>query len=369
MALQFIDGFDHYFTTNDVGFTGNQAATLQKWDSAFFGEMSPKSSTGRFSGKAMQVRGSGGSGWIQKNVKFAKDEMVVGFAFLPKTGGTHTTRMGFRLSDANNVKMELQMATGAVSVIVNDVTTVATAPSSTLVAGVWQYMELKVKIHSTLGTVEVRRGSVAIASASAINTGTTGVTITSIRLEATDNLQLDHVDDLYLLDVTGTSNNDFLGDVRVDTLYPKADNNNNDFTLFDDGTQSYSPITENFVAVQNKGDVTIGRDHNYVESGSVGASEDYNMDDLADLSLTPTTILGVQVVNNAKKTDTGAISYQDEMVIAGTAFNDGSTVVSTGGDYHMSTFISDTDPSDSATWTAAKVDAVGSGFSITFKET
>ena len=56
------------------------------------------------------------------------------------------------------------------------------------------------------------------------------------------------------------------------------------------------------------------------------------------------------------------------MVIAGTRYDSGTEVTATAGDYSMSTYIRDTDPSDSAAWTASKVAAVGSGFSITFRE-
>lgn len=367
MALQFIDGFDHYYLTNDVGFEGGAAAMLQKWDSSLLSPMFPNASNGRFARGALEVTASSGSAWIQKNLT-SQDEMVVGFAYLPKTGRSDITRIHFRLDDTNNVKMQMNMVSGLVSVIVNDVTTVASS-AAVLTAGVWQYMEFKVKIHSTLGTVEVRQDGVNIASASNINTGTTGVLITNLRVESNDNNQQDFIDDLYVLDTTGVDNIDFLGDVRVDVLYPEANGNLNNFTLFTDGTQSYDPITTNFDAVRNEdGILTIGRDHNYVESGLIGASEDYDNHNLADIGVTPSTIFGVQVVNNAKKTDTGVLRYEDEMVIAGTRYTNGSEVTATAGDYHMTTFIRDTDPSDSAAWTISKVDAVGSGFNITFRQ-
>ncbi|MEE8208725.1 MAG: hypothetical protein V3T88_07240 [Nitrosomonadaceae bacterium] len=368
MALQFIDGFDHYFLTNDVGFTGGAPCMAQKWDSGLLnGSIHPDITKGRFALGALTMEATGGQGHIQKNTTTDRDEMVVGFAFLPHATRTDVTRIHFRLDDGTNVKMELNMATRIASAIVNDVTTVASS-SAVLNAGVWNYLEFKVKIHSSLGTVEIRQSGVNIASATGLNTGTTGVLINGLRLEANDNAQADFIDDLYWLDITGSDNTDFLGDVRVDVLYPNANGNNNDFTLFDDGTQNYSPITVNFDAVRNEADFTLGRDHNYVESGLIGASEDYDNHSLADIGVTPSTIFGVQVVNNTKKTDTGVLRYKDEMVIAGTPFDNGSEVTATAGDYSMSRFIRDTDPSDDAAWTESKVAAVGSGFTITFRE-
>lgn len=367
MALQFIDGFSHYYLTNDVGLTGGAAATGQKWDASFLGgEMYPEISAGRFTGRAMRVQSSSGEAWIQKNVTTARGEMVIGFASICTTA--HQTEVRFEFTSGGWIEVQLDYSAGTVAVVNNDAA-VSVITGAILSQSVWNYFELKVLVDDTAGTYEVRRDGINVLSGTAADTGASGDTIVSIRVRSTNNLQNAHIDDLYLLDTTGATNNDFLGDVRVDVLLPKANLINNDFTLFDDGEATSSPHSANWQSVQNTGNAVIGRDHNYVESGLVGASEEYNNEDLADNSLTPLTIFGVQVSNNAKKTATGAIHYQDEMIVAGTAYNDGTTIISTGGDYHMSRFIRDTDPSDDAAWTGAKVDAVGSGFSITFKET
>lgn len=374
MALQYIDGFNHYHTTNDVGFTGGAAATKQKWDATFQGgEMFPVVGEGRFNDgnnthKGMHIQASSGDSWIKKNLTTDRDEVVVGFACISKSA--HQVEMRFEYTSGGWIELRLDYNAGTVAVVNNDVG-VNVVTAAILSQDVWNYMELKVKVDATAGTYEVRIDGVDVLSGVAADTGTAGDVITAIRFRARNNLQDAFIDDLYVLDTTGATNNDFLGDVRVDVLIPKANGATNNFTLFDDGQATSSPMgaTDNFLAVQNVGNLLIGRDHNYVESGLVGASEEYTNKTMADVGLTPSSILGVQIVNNAKKTSTGAIHYKNEMIIAGAAFDDGTTVVSTGGDYHMTTFIRDTDPSDSGAWTIAKVDAVGSGFSITFKET
>jgi hypothetical protein len=109
-------------------------------------------------------------------------------------------------------------------------------------------------------------------------------------------------------------------------------------------------------------------DTDFVESGQLGSAEDYAQKTFADVGLSPGTIFGVQTVNAAKKTDAGRLDYKDEMVIAGVRYDNGVENVSTSGIYKMTEYIRDTDPSDDATWTEAKVAAVGSGFTITFRE-
>ena len=73
-------------------------------------------------------------------------------------------------------------------------------------------------------------------------------------------------------------------------------------------------------------------------------------------------------MNNVKKTDAGTLRYLDSMTIGGLQFDNAVDVTATSGDYRMSTYIRDTDPSDSGAWTEAKIAAVGSSLTITFRE-
>lgn len=358
MALQFIDGFDHYFVSNDAGFLGNQAATLQKWDAAFLGQMSPENATGRFGGNAMAVTGSGGEGWIQKNLPTPRDEMIVGFAFKSQTA--HQAEMRFGLVSGGWIEIQLDFAGGVINAV-NDDASVSVVSANILSENVWAYIEFKVKVHATAGTVEVRKNTTPVITLASHDTGTTGDTITNIRLRATSNLQTAHADDLYVADTTGAVNNDFLGDCRVDLLYTNEDGATNDFTLTSDDISHVA----NWQTVAKAPDITRDRDHHYVESGLIGAREDYGNDTYTE---NPTTIHGVQVVNNARKTSTGVLKYRDEMTIAGVQYDKGTDQTASTGDYHMSTFIRDTDPSDGLVWTTAKVNTVGSGFVITVRE-
>lgn len=363
--LQFIDGFDHYYITNDAGFQGGGAAMGQKWDAQFSnGEIYPRIGTGRFGGNALLLQTSGGGGSTTKDLTTPQAELIVGFAYKPHVSILHDVRVEFVNSIGGVIKAILDSTTGIITVDIPGTAGVC-ASSPVITNGSWQYIEFKVLEHDTAGTVEVKRNGSTVCSATALDTGVTGGKLTNVRFVATNNGQLDYIDDLYLLDTTGTTNNDFLGDCRVATLHAVSDGATNNFTLFDDGTQTYSPITDNFSAVRNEPDLTIARDHNYVESGLIGAREIYNPAAFTDEII---AIHGVQVVNNAKKTSTGVLKYRDEMTIAGIQYDNGTDVATGTGDYHMSTFIRDTDPSDNLAWTVAKVNAVGVGFTITVKE-
>lgn len=367
MALQFIDSFDHYYLSNDVGFTGGQAATAQKWDSnVLAGEMYPQIGSGRFGGMAMRVKASSGAASITKNVITPVDEMIVGFAY--NAGASPQDALIVFDDDATSAvqtTLTMIMSTGNLSVTNNMATVNEVTAAPVLTQGVWAYIEFRLKVHATAGEVEVKVNGVVVITATSLNTGATGGLLENLSIASTSNLQLDHVDDLYLLDTTGATNNTFLGDSRIQVLVPVADGNTNNFSLTSDDITHLA----NWQTQPDDVDITLGRDHNYVESGLIGASEDYDNKSMFNAGVVAiNNIYGIQVVNNSRKTATGVLRFKNEMVIAGTVFDNGTEVVASTGDYHMSTFIRDTDPSDSATWTEAKVDAVGSGYSITFRE-
>ena len=356
MALQFIDSFDHYTASHSAA----GAAMSHKWDdTSFAGLMIPDTDGGRFGGQGLLLDSTVGSAYVQKTMITDRDEVIVGFAFLPSATGSHTSQFIFNTVAAGTVTFLLSMGTGTASVSSSGGGS-ATSSSGVLTDGVWHFIELRAKVHSSAGELEIKVNEITVATVTGVDTGTTGDLVRSIRVRSTSNLQHDFIDDFYILDKTGSSNNDFLGDCRIVSLNVDADGDTNDFTL----TSSTPSDVSNFEGVDELTSTTF---EDYVESGLIGAREHYSNETLADRGISPSVIYGVQVVNDTLKTDVGTLKFRDEMTIAGTRYDNGVDVVAQTGEYHMSTFIRDTDPSDSATWTEAKVDAVGTGCVITVR--
>lgn len=95
----------------------------------------------------------------------------------------------------------------------------------TAVRFAWCYLEFKATIHATTGTVEVKKDGVVVASFSGqTKNGGTNASVDAIRLDAsTNNTGIDlYVDDLYVLNTSGSKNNDYLGDIRVVTTLPSG---------------------------------------------------------------------------------------------------------------------------------------------------
>ncbi len=342
MTMRFVDGFDHY----DV--------TLEKWDAQRGGAQVANivQSEGRFTPGALEIGGNSLDGDL---VKFIPDasEYIVGFAMKFPVD----CLFALELRTVSGGALVGKLTCNAPDITLQDAagTTQVTALSA-VTAGIWQFIEFRCKQSPTLGELEVRVGGVLKGSATGLNTGST--VISEVDWDSSPTSADCFVDDMYVLDTTGSApQNTFLGDTRVTVLRPKANGTNNNFTP--------TGAASNFEAV----DETLSdQDATFVEAGQLGAKEDYDNQAFTDLGLAPGTIFAVQVVNSTKKTDAGRLDYRDQMIVAGATFDSGTDVVSTSGAYKMTTFVRDTDPSDDAAWTEAKVAAVGSGLEITFRE-
>jgi len=297
-----------------------------------------------------------GGGFRTKNLP-SSVELIAGFAWNNVNGDANLGEFRFEDNSGNKATLLINSSSGVATLAFNGQT--ATTAASVFTGSVWQHVEMRVKVGTTTGELEIRRGGIQVALVTGVDTQPANFTgLISWTAEAAANSIQHHIDDLYILDTLGSApQNTFLGDTRITVLRPKADGTNNDFT----------PTGEvsNFLTV----DETLhDSDTTFVEAGQLGAKEDYDNQNFVDLGLSPGTIFGVQTTNAAKKTDAGLLKYRDQMIVGGVAFDSGVDVIATSGAYKMTTFVRGTDPSDSAAWTETKVAAVGSGFEITFRE-
>lgn len=345
MSILFLDSFDHYGLLD------------LKWDAVAGTNPAMNSPTiGRFTPGAFHITGftenQAGSGTITKDLITTATEGIFGFAFFLTESANNTN---FRFLDSGGVFLGGIHIVGT-TVELSDTTGVVATAASAVTVNVWQYLEVRVKSHATLGEVELHVGGELVESATGVDTGGNALGKFSVTHDSeTDDSWMD---DLYVLDNLGSApQNTFIGDTRITVLRPSANGTNNNFVP--NGADTNWEATDETL---EDGDTT------FVESGQVSAKDDYDNKSFSDVGVTPGTIFGVQTVNSAKKTDAGQLRYLDQMIVGGVTFDNGTEVTATSGNYKMTTFVRDTDPSDDGTWTESKVDAVGSGFEITFRE-
>jgi hypothetical protein len=342
MSLLFIDGFDHY---TDIRL---------KWQVVSSLEM-PTYVAGRFGGNAIKKQFQNGAGTNTTSFGI-QDEIFIGIAYFPPgfPGVTESMWRILDLAGATICSVNITSA-GILSINAGGQSDSAVTPLPT---SQWSYIEIHYTAKNTGGIAELRVDEAVVAT---VTGDTTVAAIDDIAgfqiLDDGTNSPRYLLDDLYILNAEGTSNNGYLGDVRITTMAANADGSLNDWTPSDS-------LFDNFEMV----DEVLVDGATYVESGLIGASEDYNNDSFAERSITPGIIFGVQCSNATLRTDAGTIRHKNELIVAGARFSDDIEYVAGAGDYFIDTYVRDTDPSDDGTWTEAKVAAVGSGITITFKE-
>lgn len=345
MALIFMDGFDHY---NNIREKWTVTSTFDN----------PTFVAGRFGGQALKKQFQNAIGTVQKGLGIQTEVfwgMAVSFPGLP------TAESMWRLKDsAGNTVCSVQVnsANNTISIVAGGF--ISTSPNDTIVTGSsWHYLEVHYIPKNTSGAggiAELRVDEVVVAIIDGASFKTTLFNENVQTFQFTDNGTNSPrylYDDFYIINADGAENNDYLGDVRISVLYPKADG----------GITTMNPSSgiDNFAMVD---ETVADGDTTYVDSKVIGASDDYVNQTFGDIAVTPSVIHAVQVTTMAKKTDVGPMSYKNEMVISAARYSDDVNNVVASGAYFTTTYPRDTDPSDSGTWTEAKVDAVGSAFSI-----
>jgi hypothetical protein len=337
VALRFCDSFDHY----------NTAQIPRKW-SGVIGAPTIQSGTAR-TGSAMKT--TGGSVGAYKALT-AQSTWIVGFA-----SNLEATATGALLTlyDTSNAAPQVTLKAESSGLLTvrrgSDSGTVLGTTSSAHPIGAWCYVELKVLISGTVGTVDVQINGVNVLSLTGQNTKSTAAatadTIIVNSAVPTANgsgyTQNREIDDLYVCDGTGAANNTFLGDVTVQCVFPTGAGATTGW--------AHTGAATNWQAVS---ETPADDDTSYVSTSSVGAVDSY-----AHGAVGAGTVFGVQLCLEARKTDTGARVIQP-LVRSGGADSPGSMVpLSTS--YQIYTDIRETDPNTGLAWTTSGINAAEIG--------
>ena len=348
MSVRYIDGFEDYATAD---------ITLGNW-TANGGGGTPVISAGNGrNGASFRLAGSGPTAWLSK-VLDAQATWVVGFAFRFVTPGLGVSYI-VELLDAGSLQCELGINING-TLAVSRLTSSVTGGTSTkaLSANTWYYIEFKVTIANSIG-----------AGTCKVNVnGVTWITVTTGQdLQATANATADTVkigsmatngpttmdfDDLYILDgVAGdvAGDNDFLGDVRVDSLFPTG-TGNADVWVTDDAS------TDNWEHTNDAAPDTA----TYVFSTTPNDIDTYLMGNIAT---TASKVWAVQTGLVVRKMDAGSRSIAP--VLRGADGDKVGTTQSIGDSYFNYTQVYEQNPLTSpADWTETTVNSIEHGIKL-----
>lgn len=330
MTLLFIDGFDHYSAQADIG---------KKWSVVTATYPTISSTLGRRGGGALSVLNT--NYYVERSIS-STATVIAGFALYRTNSATGDVLKFFEgttnhltLTIDSNGKLRLYNGTNAGTLLATGATTISTST--------WYFIELKATINNS-GSYEVRVNSVSEFSSASADTQNGG-TATMDKVRFTGSAV--YLDDIYICNSSGSSNNDFLGDCRIDTLYPSGAGNYTQFT---------PSAGSNFSCV----DETTPNTTDYVSSATSGNRDSYAFADLA--ALTSSTVFGVQVNAYAQKSDAGTRSLGTMARLSSTDADGASVALPTSYSYVSQIF--ETDPA-SAAWTQSNVNAAEFGVKVT----
>jgi hypothetical protein len=340
MTLRFADSFDHYAT----------ADLLDKWTAAEsnIGAQSISSGNGRRSSNAWTctttLRG------LVKSVP-AHATYIMGFAIdlNGNTLGTPASIIEFREVSSSSQHMVLRLNTDGSLAVRRGGTQLGASAGGVVGPTGYYFVEVKCTVNDSTGAYEVRVNGANVLSGSGADTrdGGTGV-ITSIALISAVNGV--RIDDVYICDGAGSSNNDFLGDVRVDAFLPNGNGNSSQLAGSDGNS------TDNYLLVD---ETAPNDDTDYVSSATASEKDTYAF---ANMLHTPTTIHGIQICMNARK-DEGQLRSICSVIRSGGSDTDGASLA-LGTTYRYQIQIQETDPDTAAAWTQSGFDAAEFGCKV-----
>lgn len=332
MALLFMDGFD----AGDM---------LIKWSSVSSSIITSSTTTPYGVGRSMELSSSAD---IYRAFT-PSAQATVGLAYQPVATtseiGVSFCADGGAVQHANVVRNNstglLEARRGA---------TVVATGTTVLSAGTWYFIEMQATIADSGGTIKVRLNG---ASTNEIdftgdtkNAGTSTL-IDAIRLEnrTTNN----RVDNLYVLNSTGTTNTTFLGAVRVHTLAPNGNGATSQFTG-SDGNQ-----TDNYQLVDELPYSTV----DYVASSTSGQRDTYILD---DLPAGYHQIMGLQSNVTSLKDTAGSRSLKSAIRSNGSVYYGISRPLGINAQTHSDVF--ESSPVTSLVWTSAEVNNLEGGMEV-----
>lgn len=289
-------------------------------------------------------------GGIRRVLSSSQTTMGVGFRlYMANLPGSAALR--YRLLELNSLTNVVNVGvlietTGAISVYRGEGgngTLLGTTPVPVLTAGTWQHIEIKAFFNDTTGTVEVRVNEEVVIDLTGEDT--VASTVECSQIVFTGETVSSQTSECYIKDVivwngSGTENNDFLGDCQIVTLLPTSDDTFAGWTST--GANGFSVIDE-----------TTPNDADYIQAdNSPPAAVLFG---LTDLDVDITTVLGLQTVVRAQKTDGGTATLQVGLKSGGSTDEGADNPLSTSASYLFD--VSELDPGTGLPWDPSAVDA------------
>ncbi len=343
MSILFMEGFDGLLSATQIA---------KKW--GFFSGTPVLQASGRNGGGNIHLQ----FGRVLENgVVVANDTLIMGAAIYPISPRTANSTF-WDIQGRNSsvqIRVVLRSSDSKIEVFRSGSSSLGES-SDALTSDTYTYVEIKVFCHNSNGTIDLRFDGKNVLSLSGIDTqGTTEAFISGVALNGDSGAGI-RMDDFYMADTAGAKNNDFLGDVRVDTLVPTVDDVSEFDTVF-----PASPTTH-FDKVDEVGGVD--EDTTYVETPTNGDRDIFEFSNLP-VHPVPAVVLAVQPWSYSKKQNgSGDLSVR-HLVQSLVTIHDQEEQGPTAEDWRvMQNSILEDNPETMADWQESEVDAALFGMEV-----
>ena len=294
------------------------------------------------------------------NLRFVLDslqtELITGCAYrIQDAPGSNGENAVFTFSDSVNnnqvslsvgTNLSLQLRSGSIGG-----TLIAESDANVIAADNYEFIEIYLRAGSAGspgGSVEVRVNGVTVINESGVATIATAVVgyqSVYIACGGGSGSETSYQQDWYILNTSGSVNNDFIGDTVWYTDFPTGDGTPQDFVPSATG-DAYLMID----------DADPDDDTTYIQAVNANEESQFTFDALPSQA---STVVGTLYRALTRKTDAGAAELQVSMVSAenSPATRENGAVISITETYDTVTEIFETDPATSSAWTVAAANA------------
>jgi hypothetical protein len=344
MALLFADSFDLYATADITRkWTTHSEATIGAY--------------GRNSTNGLQIY-TGTTSYVMKTFSANTNDCIMGVGFKPVSTTVNDSEF-LAIMDTGTTQVSVNCtASGTVRVYRStSAGTLLGTASVALSFGTYYYVELRTKIHNTLGTIDLYVNGTNVLSLTdqdtqmtALAQWTTAVVGIVNSVGGFGNTTMWNFDDFYLADSSGAVNNTVLGPIRVAAVLPDGNG----------ATTNFSPSAG--TNYQNVDETAPDSDTSYNTETTPGELDLYTF---AALGLTG-TVRGVQTNLCVRSNGGGAetIAPMWRIDSGGGPVNYTGTTVSLTTSYAYSLQVYETSPATSTAWTVSEIDGAESGIKL-----